>query len=376
MNQPSPLRIAVAGFSSTGGSGVMAAELAMAMGRRGHRVFVLSDQPPARLRGGSPNVAFRAVATIDYPLLAQRSYALALAAELVDLARAERLDLLHAHYAIPHALSALLAMQALEQGAPKLVTTLHGTDVTLVGRDRLLQPLVTLAVWASHAVTAPSHWLAEAARAHLGLDPASRIDVIPNFVDGERFRPGDGQHRASRGQVLVHVSNFRKVKRVDDVVRVFAAVRAVLPARLVLVGDGPEHGRCRALAQSLGVATDVDFVGEQADVVPFLRQADVLLLPSESEGFGLAALEAMACGLPVVGSAVGGLPEVVEDGTTGCLAPPGDVAAMAAAVRHLFTDDDLYQRMAAAAHRRAEEHFAMLPVVERYETVYRRVLAR
>jgi L-malate glycosyltransferase len=372
---PSPLRIAVVCFSSMGGSGVVAAEIAMAMGQRGHKVFVLSDQPPARLRAGSPNVAFRAVAAIDYPLLAQRSYALALAAELVDLARAERLDLFHVHYAIPHALSACLAMQALEEGAPKLITALHGTDVTLVGRDRLLGPLVRMAVRGSHAVTAPSRWLAEAARENLDLEGQSTIDVIPNFVDCERFRPANAGRPGVRS-VLVHVSNFRKVRRVDDVVRVFATVRAALPARLLLVGDGPEREGCRVLAESLGLAADVDFAGEQADVGACLRQADVLLLPSESEGFGLAALEAMACGLPVVGSAVGGLSEVVEDGTTGFLAPAGDVAAMAAAVLRLLRGDELYLRLSRAARLRAEQRFAMPAVIGRYEAIYRRVLGQ
>jgi N-acetyl-alpha-D-glucosaminyl L-malate synthase BshA len=254
------------------------------------------------------------------------------------------------------------------------VTTLHGTDITLVGSDPSFLPLTQYAIAASDAVTTPSTWLAGATFERLGISAAVQIDVVPNFVDAERFQPGAATARDV--PVLVHVSNFRPVKRVGDVLAVFAAVRAGRPARLRMVGDGPDRAGLEAQAAALGLTSDVEFLGEQIDPPAALRDADLFLLPSETESFGLVALEAMACGLPVVASAVGGLPEVIADGETGFLCPMGDVTAMAAAVRRLLDDPGARSRLGAAARRRAETQFRLDPAVDRYVDIYRRVLAR
>jgi N-acetyl-alpha-D-glucosaminyl L-malate synthase BshA len=379
---PSILRIGIACFSTFGGSGVIAAEIGMALGQRGHRVFFLSDKAPARLDLVSANVSFHQVTPFDYPLLAHSSYALALTAKMIEVARAEKLDLFHLHYAVPHAVSGFLTRQVLGAGAPKVITTLHGTDVTLVGADPRFQPLTQFTVASSDAVTVPSQWLADEAYRCLGLPRTVAIEVIPNFVDTQRFCPPGPRvarwgRRAPAGQprVLTHVSNFRPLKRIDDVVRIFAAVRSNISARLELVGEGPERPRIEALVQSLGLAPHVQFLGEKDDLVAALQRSDVFLLPSETESFGLAALEAMACGVPVVASDVGGLAEVVSDGEVGFLAPMGDVPAMAAHVRRMLTDDDLHSRLSQAARQRAETQYQREPALDRYEAVYRRVLA-
>ena len=377
----SSLRIGIACFSSFGGSGVVATEIGMALGRRGHRVCFLSDKPPVRLDPASPNVTYHQVEPLDYPLLAERSYALALSAKMIEVARAEKLDLFHLHYAIPHAVSGFLTRQVLGTSSPKMVTTLHGTDVSLVGSDPRFQPLAQFVVRQSDAITAPSRWLAEAAYQELGLSRDVAIEVIPNFVDTDDFRPFDAHAErvfkaglSERPRVLTHVSNFRPLKRVDDVVRIFAAVRAEIPSRLDLVGEGPERSRIEALVASLGLAPHVRFLGEQGDLIAMLQQSDLFLLPSQTESFGLAALEAMACGVPVVASDVGGVSEVVVDGETGFLAASGDVAGMAKHARRLLTDQELWRRLSREARHVAETRFRLAPAVDRYEAVYRRVL--
>lgn len=367
------LRIGIACFSSFGGSGVVATEIGMALGRRGHRVCFLSDKPPTRLDLDTPNVSFHEVALLDYPLVAHRSFALALTVKMIEVSRAEKLDLLHVHYAIPHAVSAVMAKQILGSDAPKVVTTLHGTDVTLVGADHGFAPLTRFAVASSDAVTAPSRWLAESARGNLGLPSDLRIDVIPNFVDAQQFCPPARRER-SRPPVMIHVSNFRPIKRVHDVVGILASVRKATPCRLELVGDGPERPRIEALVRELGLRDYVTFRGEMDDLAALYGSCDVFLLPSESESFGLAALEAMACGVPVVASDVGGLPDVVADGETGFLAPVGDVAAMAEAAGRLLSDDVLWGRMSGLARERARTCFAVDRAVDRYEATYQRVL--
>jgi N-acetyl-alpha-D-glucosaminyl L-malate synthase BshA len=381
MGSRSNLRIGIACFSTFGGSGVVATEIGMALGRRGHRVCFLSDKPPARLDLACPNVTYHEVEPLDYPLLAERSYALALTGKMIEVVRAEKLDLIHSHYAVPHAVSAFLAQQVLGTSSPKIVTTLHGTDVSLVGADPRFQPLAQFVVRSSDAITAPSRWLAEAAHQELGLARDVAIEVIPNFVDTQHFRPRD-EHTGAAARsgfaecprVLTHVSNFRPLKRIEDVVRIFAAVHAEIPSRLDLVGEGPERSRIVDLVVSLGLQDHVRFLGERADLIELLQQSDLFLLPSQTESFGLAALEAMACGVPVVASDVGGVSEVVADGETGFLAAVGDVAGMARHACRLLSDEELRRRMSHAARQLAEARFRLGPAVDRYEATYWRVL--
>ncbi|HVV48624.1 MAG TPA: N-acetyl-alpha-D-glucosaminyl L-malate synthase BshA [Polyangia bacterium] len=375
-----PLRIGVVCFSTFGGSGVVAAEVAASLARRGHAVHVFSDDVPGRLDPGQANVSFHRVAPPDYPQLRHSPYTLALTSKIVEVSRRERLQVVHAHYALPHAVSAHLAREVLaadaggRAAAPRLVTTLHGTDITLVGSDPSFLPLTRFSIAASDAVTTPSAWLARATHETLGVPATVAIAVIPNFVDADRFRPAEPPRALPAAPVVAHVSNFRPVKRVGDVVEVFARLRAARPARLRLVGDGPERARVEAQVRTLGLADDVEFLGERVDLPAVLRETDLFLLPSETESFGLAALEALAAGVPVIASAVGGLPEVIPEGEVGFLCPLGDVEAMAAAARRLLDDGALHARLSAAARRLAETRYRVQPAVDRYVSVYRRVI--
>jgi N-acetyl-alpha-D-glucosaminyl L-malate synthase BshA len=377
--------VGVVCFSTFGGSGVIATEIAIDLARRGHAVHVFSDELPERMDPPPPALAshlvFHRVSPPAYPQLKQSPYTLALTSKIVEVSRRERLEIVHAHYALPHAVAAHLARQVLaaEGGGavPRIVTTLHGTDITLVGSDPSFLPLTRFSIAASDAVTTPSDWLARATHDVLGVPGAVAIDVIPNFVDVERFTPAAAGGPPAGGTgvpVVAHVSNFRPLKRLDDVVEVFARVRAARPARLWLVGDGPERARIEAAIAARGLAADVELLGERADLPAVLRGAAVFLLPSEIESFGLAALEALSCGVPVVASAVGGLPEVIADGEVGFLRPVGDVAAMAEAVGRLLDDAPLRRRLGAAGRRLAERRYALAPAVDRYVDLYRRVL--
>ena len=375
-----PLRIGVACFSTFGGSGVIAAEVAIAHARRGHAVHVFSDERPTRLTDAPDGPIFHAVGSPLYPQIRHDLYSLALASRIIEVSRREHLDVVHAHYALPHAASARLARQILmadgDRAPPRIVTTLHGTDITLVGSDPAYLPLVRFSILESDAVTVPSAWLAAATRATMDLPAALHIDVVPNFVDVDRFAPRapvSAAGGAVRAPVLVHVSNFRPLKRIADVVAIFARVRAAGPARLRLVGDGPERASAVAELARLGLAGDVDVLGEQVDLPATLADADVFLLPSETESFGLAALEAMACGVPVVASDVGGLPEVIGGEGAGFLRRVGDVEGMAACVRRLIDDPALHRHMADGARHRAETYFRPEPAIARYLEVYRRV---
>jgi N-acetyl-alpha-D-glucosaminyl L-malate synthase BshA len=370
------LNVGVVCFSTFGGSGVIAAEIATSLAARGHAVHVFSDEVPGRLDPTRPNLTFHPVVPIAYPPLTHTLYPFALTSKIVEVSRRRPLDLIHAHYALPHAASAYLARALLAaetpNAAPKVVTTLHGTDITLVGSDASFLPLTRFSILASDAVTTPSAWLAAATHEKLDVPDDFAIDVVPNFVDTERFAPTTATARPA--PTLVHVSNFRPLKRVADVVEIFAQVRAARPARLRLVGDGPERPRALARIAALGLDADVELLGERIDLPAVLRDAALFLLPSQTESFGLAALEAMACGLPVIASAVGGLPEVVADGETGYLRPVGDVVAMAACAGRLLDDEPLRRRMATAARRRAETQFRVEPAVDRYLSVYRRLV--
>jgi N-acetyl-alpha-D-glucosaminyl L-malate synthase BshA len=381
-----PLRVGIVCYPTFGGSGVVATEVGLALAARGCRVHVLSYEVPSRLDHFVENVVFHEVTTPSYPLLEHSPYTLALASKIVEVTRYEGLDVLHVHYAVPHATSAYLARQILGRDAPRIVTTLHGTDITLVGSDPSFLPITRFSILASDGVTTPSAYLRDATHDLLDVPPSTGIEVIPNFVDTARFAPTPRRTlaevhplpaAAGDAAVLTHVSNFRPLKRVDDVIRVFAEVhrRAGRPVVLLLVGDGPERSRAEALVRQLGLGASVAFLGKMLSFVEILQASDVFLLPSESESFGLAALEALSCGVPVVASHVGGLPEVVTDGEVGYLAPVGDVATMADRVLRLLGDRTLHRRLSDAARARAVAHYQITPAVDRYQAFYDRVLA-
>jgi N-acetyl-alpha-D-glucosaminyl L-malate synthase BshA len=369
-------------YASVGGSGIIATELGKALATRGHRVHVLSSDTPARLVDYQPGLWFHRVETPSYPLFREPQYLLSLANKIVQVSRNERLDIVHAHYAIPHATAAYLARQILGSGAPngvpRVITTLHGTDITLLGTDRSYSETVAFCIQQSDGVTAVSESLkADTCRE---LKITRDIRVIPNFLDCGVYRRRDvAALRASlapEGQkILIHVSNFRPVKRVTAVIEVFARIRRQVPARLVMVGDGPDVADATRLARSLGMGDEVQFVGEQDQVVPLLSAADLFLLPSAQESFGLAALEAMACEVPVVASRVGGLPEVVEDGAGGFLHAPEDLDGMAASALRLLTDGELHRRAAAAARETARRRYCDTKIVPIYEAYYQEVLS-
>jgi len=375
------MNVGIVCYASVGGSGIIATELGKALAVRGHAVHILSSDTPARLGEYQPGLTFHRVATPSYPLFREPQYLLSLANKIVQVARTEQLDLVHAHYAIPHATAAYLARQILGSTpgmrAPRVITTLHGTDITLLGADRSYSEIVAFSIDQSDAVTAVSDSLKADTRRELGV--AREIRVIPNFIDcAKHFRhqlPDLRAHLAPAGEpLLIHVSNFRPVKRVAAVVEVFARVRRQLRARLLMVGDGPDLTAAADLARSLGVADDVLFLGEQDPVVLLLSVSDVFLLPSAQESFGLAALEAMACEVPVVASRVGGLPEVITDGVNGFLHAPDDVDGMAASASRLLTDAPLRARVAAAARQTAHERYCDDKIVPIYEQFYEEVL--
>jgi len=372
------MKIGVTCYPTYGGRGVVATELGKAMARRQHHIHFISYSLPFRLQHYDERIFFHEVETIRYPLLEHSPYAIALAAKMSEVAGQVGLDLFHVHYAIPHAVSAFLARSILGGRDPRIVTTLHGTDITLVGNDRSLYPMTRFALEQSDGVTCVSRYLQEKTREVFNLDRPMK--VIPNFVDTDRFRPIPNptlrEHLAPRGErILVHLSNFRPVKRAPDAVRVFAKVRATVPARLVLIGDGQDRPEALHLAEVLGVQRDVLLLGKQDDVETLLSVADLSLLPSADESFGLAALEGMSCGVPVVGTSVGGVPEVVEDGKSGFLLPVGDVEGMADAALALLTNATRHAEFRAAARERAVTHFDTALIVPRYEAYYREVLS-
>jgi len=372
------MRIGITGYPVYGGSGVVATELGIDLAGRGHEVHFITYAPPFRMPHFVEGVFYHEVEVPAYPLFEYPPYSLALSVAMQDVTLKHGLDILHVHYAVPHATSALLAKQMLGDASPKIVTTLHGTDITLVGQDPSYHTITRYSIRSSDAITAVSEYLRRETVDRFDL-PEGCIDVIPNFVDLELYkRDATPCHRSTFVQsdderLIAHVSNFRPVKRVEDVVRVFERIAGELPARLLLVGDGPERGRAQRVAEDLGVGDRVVFLGKQQSVVEILSCAELFLLPSESEAFGLVALEAMACGVPVVASRVGGIAEVVSEPDAGRLAPVGDVDAMAEAALHFLSDDATWARASAAA-RAAATRFSADVVVPRYEALYRRVL--
>ncbi len=388
------MNIGIVCYASIGGSGIIATELGKVLATRGHRVHILSSDMPARFGEYQPGLFFHRVETPAYPLFREPQYILSLANKIVQVSRDEDLEIVHAHYAIPHATAGYLARQILSsrvQGewgrgggvpgvnkVPKVITTLHGTDITLLGSDRSYSETVAFCIEQSDGVTAVSESLKADTCRELGIKHDVR--VIPNFLDCSVHRRREvsalRKTLAPHGEkLLIHVSNFRPVKRVTAAVEVFAVVRRRIACRLLMVGDGPDVADASRLARTLGVASDVEFLGEQDQVVQLLSASDVFLLPSTQESFGLAALEAMACEVPVVASRVGGLPEVIEHGVTGFLHPLDDLNGMSESVYRLLTDDDLYRRASAAARRVAHERYCDSKIVPIYEAYYEEILA-
>ena len=374
------MKIGITCYPTYGGSGAVATELGLALAKRGHEVHFVSYDQPFRLAHFRERVFFHEVEMEDYPLFEHPPYALALAVALHDTARKHKLDLVHMHYAIPHATSAWIAREMLQgEHDVKIVTTLHGTDITLVGLHPSFQAITQFSILRSHGLTAVSEFLKRETVRDFSV-PEDRIEVVPNFVDTDVYRPGlEPCHRATLApdgeKIVMHISNFRAVKRAEDVVAIFARVANKVPARLVLVGDGPDRPRALMRAEEMGIRDKVLFLGKHTSVHELLSCADLFLLPSESESFGLAALEAMACGAPVVTSRVGGLPEVVVDGETGYLCDVGDIDGMADAGARILTDDDLWRSLSEGGRKLAVEHFSAERVVPEYEAYYERVLA-
>ena len=377
------MNVGVICYASVGGSGVVATELAKSLAQRGHQVHLVSTEPPFRLGDYQAGLAFHRVHTPTYPLFREPQYLLSLANKLVQLAREFSLDIVHAHYAIPHATAAYLARQILASTAdvrvPKVITTLHGTDITLLGSDPSYSETVAFSIDQSDGVTAVSESLK--ADTYRALPVKRDIHVIPNFLDCElhkrrllpelraRLCPPDRYDK-----LIIHMSNFRPVKRIEAIVEIFRRVRGRVPAKLVLVGEGPELDKAHRLVLEMGLGRDVEMLGEQDQVVPILSVSDLFLLPSGQESFGLAALEALACEVPVVASRVGGLVEVIEDGVCGFLQPPEDLPAMAESAITLLTDPDLHHQFAEAGVQRVRQRYCADLVVPLYLAYYKEVI--
>ncbi len=380
------MKIGITCYPTYGGSGVVATELGLELAQRGHDVHFISYSQPIRLTVPQPNIHYHEVVVSRYPLFEYPPYDLALATSMARVAEVYELDLLHVHYAIPHSVSALLARQMLASPSNLVprklpyVTTLHGTDITLVGADRSYLPITRFSIMQSDGVTAVSEYLR--ARTQQEFDIQNSIEVVPNFVNCDVYlrdehAPERRAHYASpKEPLLVHLSNFRPVKRVTDVIEVFDRVNRKLPSRLLMIGDGPDRARAEQLARGKGIFERVIFLGKQDNVQEKLAMCDVMLLPSELETFGLAALEGMACRVPTVATRVGGLPEVIEHEKTGFLCPVGDVDAMAAYALDILSDNKRHLQMGDAARCVAQTRFCASKIIPLYERFYQKVLGR
>jgi N-acetyl-alpha-D-glucosaminyl L-malate synthase BshA len=376
------MKIGITCYPTYGGSGVVATELGIELAAAGHQVHFIAYSQPFRLRGREQDIAFHEVPVSNYPLFEYPPYDLALATRMAEVAAYYELDLLHVHYAIPHSISAYLAREMLARQNRRLpfITTLHGTDITLVGLDHSYLPITRFGIDESDGVTAISRYLKE--KTIQEFHPERSIEVIPNFVNCDVYQPLDEAQRAAgrtryaepNEKILVHLSNFRPVKRTADVIRVFSRVVQELPARLLMIGDGPDRSAAEWIAHRKGIQDRVHFLGKQSSVSEILPLADLLLMPSEQESFGLVALEAMACRVPTIATSVGGVPELIDDGVNGRLFPVGDVESMAAAAVELFRDPDGYQAMAEAARRTAQTRYCASKILPLYERFYEEVL--
>ena len=371
------MKIGITCYPTYGGSGVVGAELGVELAERGHEVHFISSAPPIRLRLPNERIVFHEVDVMSYPLFEHPPYALALATRMAEVAESAELDLLHVHYAIPHSVSAFLARAMLAPRKLPFITTLHGTDITIVGINSSYLGITRFAIEQSDAVTAISHYLQK--KTLLEFEVQTPIEMIYNFVNCDRYNrlpnPQYRQRFAPDGEkVLVHLSNFRPVKRVTDVVEIFARVREKVPAKLLLVGDGPDRAAAELLAHKKGIHPHTYFLGKQENVEEMLNLADVLLLPSEMESFGLAALEAMACEVPPIASRVGGVPELITHGVDGFLAEVGDVASMANYAIGLLENPSLHAELSQAARQTAMKRFCSSLIIPQYEQLYHRVL--
>ncbi|MDR3734509.1 MAG: N-acetyl-alpha-D-glucosaminyl L-malate synthase BshA [Acidobacteriaceae bacterium] len=375
------MKIGITCYPTYGGSGVVATELGIELAERGHEVHFITYSQPFRLTGREKNIYYHEVPVSNYPLFEFPPYDLALASRMAEVAELHQLDLLHVHYAIPHSVSALLARQMLASRGLRLpfITTLHGTDITLVGLDRSYLPITRLGIEQSDGVTSISAYLKERTVEDFGI--TREIEIIRNFVNCDFYvRRADSvaalrpRYAADNEKLLVHLSNFRPVKRVPDVIRVFARVAEKMPARLMMIGDGPDRSEAEWLAKRLGVLDRTHFLGKQDAVNELLPLADLMLMPSELESFGLAALEAMACEVPSIATNVGGVPELIEHGHNGLLFNVGDVSAMSAAAIDLLLDSAKLQAMAQAARKTAQAQFCSSRVIPQYEQFYQRVI--
>jgi L-malate glycosyltransferase len=370
------MNIGIVCYPTFGGSGVLATELGKALADQGHNIHFITYQQPVRLTGFSANIFYHEVRVPTYPLFDFPPYETALASTMVDVIKNQHLDLLHVHYAIPHASAAYMAKMILEEEGRHIpvITTLHGTDITLVGKDKTYAPVVAFSINKSDAITAVSDNLREETYANFQIE--KQIEVIHNFVDTKRFakRPIDAFRKViapSGEKILMHASNFRKIKRVQDVIRIYAQVKKDIPSKLLLVGDGPERPLAEELARELDICDDVRFVGKQQDMEEIYAISDLFLLPSEYESFGLAALEAMAAGAPVITTNAGGLPEIIIDGKNGFLSNVGDVDSMSKQAIRILKDDETLNRFKIEARKQAQR-FDIANIVPEYEALYKR----
>jgi L-malate glycosyltransferase len=372
------MRIGITGYPTYGGSGVVATELGQELAARGHDVHFITYAPPIRMNPNDPRVHFHEAAVVSYPLFDHSPYTLSLAVKMLEVFEAESLDILHVHYAIPHSVSALLARQMAAPRRLSFITTLHGTDITLVGNNPNFLPITRYSIEQSDGVTSISHYLYRRTLEEFGIKRP--IEVIPNFVNCDLYchhpNPKLRAEWAPDGEpILMHLSNFRPVKRILDAIEIFALVREKMPAKLVMIGDGPDRGPAEELARTRGIQKDVLFLGKQNGIREKLSQADLFLLPSRLESFGLAALEAMASEVPVIATNAGGIPEVIEHGVDGYLVEPGDVQQAAKYAIDLLSRADRGREMGKLARIHARKNYCANDVIPMYERYYEQVLA-